>query len=218
MFRWLEGPGRVFKNPLPGSTNYLNAYDMAGNLVRAVKAGIQNVNKNASETKDEVAEDTQAASEGRKPLSEKLQEERKAARSKEKEVGLPPEKAEDLIPFPLNPLFRSHPVLSEELKDEIYKRVIDDKKSVRDVSAALGVEMKRVGAVVRLKAVEKVWEEEVYTPARPFVFSLRSIPLAYSMMRQTKSISLEDLHRGYQTINYNSLMIHIRSGHHFAES
>jgi len=32
-----------------------------------------------------------------------------------------------------------------------------DGKSVREVSAELGVEMSRVGAVVRLKEIEKEW-------------------------------------------------------------
>lgn len=162
MFRWLNGPGRVFKDPLPGSTNYLNAYDAGGNLIRAESKDSPNSQRSVSDKKDEVAEDAEAAAGGRKPLAEKLREERRAARSQD--VGLPPETAEDLIPFPLNPLFRSHRVLSEELKDEIYKRVMDEKRSIRDVSAALGVEMRRVGAVVRLKAVEKRWEHEVYTP------------------------------------------------------
>ncbi|KAL1957738.1 hypothetical protein VTO42DRAFT_5581 [Malbranchea cinnamomea] len=35
MFEWLNGPGAVFKNPLPGSTNYLSAYDRQGKLLRA---------------------------------------------------------------------------------------------------------------------------------------------------------------------------------------
>lgn len=65
------------------------------------------------------------------------------------------------MPFPLNRQFRSQAVLSEELKDAIFKMVMEDGKSVRDASAALGVEMRRVAAVVRLKAVEKDWETKV---------------------------------------------------------
>jgi hypothetical protein len=66
------------------------------------------------------------------------------------------------IPFPLNPAFRSHPVLSEELKEEIYQRIVGSGRSVRSVSAELGVSLERVAAVVRLKAVEKQWIEEVW--------------------------------------------------------
>ena len=78
-------------------------------------------------------------------------------------VPLPKETAEDLMPFPMNRQFRSQAVLSEELKNAIYERVVVQGKSVRNVSAALGVEMRRVGAVVRLKAVEKEWETKVYS-------------------------------------------------------
>ena len=74
---------------------------------------------------------------------------------------IPIENQEDMRPFPTNTLFKSEAVLSEELKDEIYKRVVVDKVSVRRVSADLHVEMRRVGAVVRLKVVEKAWEEKV---------------------------------------------------------
>lgn len=65
------------------------------------------------------------------------------------------------VPFPLNHAFRSHPVLSEELKEEIYSRVMEGGNSVRAVSAGLGVSLERVAAVARLKAVEKEWIKEV---------------------------------------------------------
>ena len=74
---------------------------------------------------------------------------------------LPPETARDWAPFPLNRAFISQPVLSDELCEEIWLRVMKDEKTVREVSAELGVEMRRVGAVVRLKEVEKEWERLV---------------------------------------------------------
>jgi Eukaryotic mitochondrial regulator protein len=74
---------------------------------------------------------------------------------------LPPETARDWAPFPLNRTFISQPVLSDELREEIWLRVMKDEKTVREVSAELGVEMRRVGAVVRLKEVEKEWERLV---------------------------------------------------------
>lgn len=60
-------------------------------------------------------------------------------------------------PFPLNRNFVSQPMLSDDLREDIWKRIMQDGQSVRDVSAALGVEMRRVAAVVRLKEVEKEW-------------------------------------------------------------
>ncbi len=178
MFRWLTGPGSVFKDPLPGSTNYLNAYDTAGNLLRAknmptaatgadktrpqIEQGEkeERFDENREKNEDEVAQDEASAGRKRTPLSEKLVKEREAAKATER-VGVPKEKSVDLMPFPMNSRFRSHPILSEELRDEIYNRITEEKKSVRDVSAALGVEMRRVAAVVRLKAIEKQWEKGV---------------------------------------------------------
>jgi hypothetical protein len=63
----------------------------------------------------------------------------------------------DHSPFPLNRNFVSQPILSEQMRENIWKRIMQDGQSVRDVSATLGVEMRRVAAVVRLKEVEKEW-------------------------------------------------------------
>lgn len=133
MFRWLNGPGAVFKSPLPGSTNYLNAYDKEGTLIRTKRS--------ARPADDAAGHSEQKNLAGDQPI--------------------PMETSEDLMPFPLNRQFRSQPVLSEELKDEIYKRIATDGQSLQVVSAELEVEMRRVGAVVRLKSVEKQWVEQV---------------------------------------------------------
>ena len=145
MYRWLNGPGSVFRNPLPGSTNYLNAYDANGRLIRVSEV-------RESEKTEEGEESTL------------LGEESGAKDGSKNFAGgqpIPRETADDLVPFPLNKEFRSQSVLSEELKDEIYKRVAQKGKSVKVVSAEMGVEMSRVGAVVRLKSVEKEWVEAV---------------------------------------------------------
>jgi len=81
---------------------------------------------------------------------------------------IPRESADDMIPFPLNKEFRSQPVLSEELKDEIFRRITQEGKSVKVVSAELGVEISRVGAVVRLKSVEQNWVEKGKPLAAPY--------------------------------------------------
>ena len=64
-------------------------------------------------------------------------------------------------PFPLNQNFVSESILSEELRNEIYDRVVNQKKSVRAVSVDLGVDMRRVGAVVRLVELEKRQKQQV---------------------------------------------------------
>ena len=71
----------------------------------------------------------------------------------------------DLRPFPLNPHFVSQSILSEPLRQEVWKRVQVDEKSVREVSVELGVEMRRVGAVVRLVEVENRMKAEVRFPS-----------------------------------------------------
>lgn len=111
MFAWLEGPGESFRHHLPGSTNYLSAYDKRGKLLRQ-------------------GENT-------------------------------PETAQDLRPFPLNLHFTSESILSESLREEVWRRVMVERKSVRTVSVELGIEMRRVGAVVRLVELERRMRQEV---------------------------------------------------------
>ena len=181
MFRWINGAGAVFRHPLPGSTNYLNAYDVSGNLLRASRR-------------------PEARSEQNEDASAPLPEDEGAAHDTEEsnpanEVSIPREYREDLIPFPLNKNFRSQPVLSEELREEIWERVTVQGKSVRLVSAELGVEMSRVGAVVRLKSVEKQWIQKVCQSNSD---SLVSFLLLHYVMRLQNSISLEDFTHGYQ--------------------
>lgn len=125
MFAWLEGPGESFRHPLPGSTNYLSAYDRRGKLLRE-------------------GEDTK-------------------------------ESREDLHPFPLNTFFVSEPILSEALRTEIWRRVVQEGKSVRTVSVELGVEMRRVGAVVRLMQLEKRMREEGKPLALPYARAVHAM-------------------------------------------
>lgn len=76
-------------------------------------------------------------------------------------------------PFPNNRNFISESVLSEDLRNEVYKRVIQQKKSLRAVSVELGIDMKRIGAVVRLVELERRQRSQVCE-----IFS--SVPTLYS--------------------------------------
>ncbi|KAI9832134.1 MAG: hypothetical protein M1819_004485 [Sarea resinae] len=140
MFRWLQGPGQNFYEPLPGSTNYLSAYDVSGRLIRT-----------RDYDRPEGGADVSRSSE------------------------LPKETSNDLRPFPLNNAFRSHRILSDELREEIYRRVAVVGKSVKVVSAELGVEMNRVGAVVRLKTIEKDWEKKGKKFPKPYARAVLSM-------------------------------------------
>ena len=64
-------------------------------------------------------------------------------------------------PFPLNPLFRSQPVLDEPTRDLIWTKVVDRGEPIKSVSAEMGVDVRRIAAVVRLKGVEKEWKQQV---------------------------------------------------------
>ena len=90
---------------------------------------------------------------------------------------LPPETAEDLRPFPLNQYFRSQPVLSEDLREAIYQRVKRDGATVSLASVEFGVSNERVGAVVRLKQMEKEWVAQVC------LHNFLTVPFPFDMMR-----------------------------------
>lgn len=76
-----------------------------------------------------------------------------------------------MTPYPLNRVFKSQPVLSDKMREEIYQRVQIQGHSVRQVSAELAVSLERVAAVVRLKAVEKEWIDNVSVALFFFFFS-----------------------------------------------
>ncbi|KAK7731115.1 hypothetical protein SLS53_008834 [Cytospora paraplurivora] len=61
-------------------------------------------------------------------------------------------------PFPSNPAFISQPVLSEEAREMIWQKVMVNWEGIKAVSAELGVDQRRVAAVVRMKEVEKDWQ------------------------------------------------------------
>ncbi|KAF3940443.1 hypothetical protein ABW19_dt0204744 [Dactylella cylindrospora] len=65
----------------------------------------------------------------------------------------------NIIPFPTNPTYKVHPVISTEYREQIYQR-IKAGRSVRRVSAELNCELERVAAVARLKEIENMWNAE----------------------------------------------------------
>lgn len=64
-------------------------------------------------------------------------------------------------PFPNNPLFRSQPVLDDHTRELIWRYIMQNGRSIKDVSAEMGVDVRRVAAVVRLKELERDWESSV---------------------------------------------------------
>ncbi|KAI4650937.1 hypothetical protein J4E93_003294 [Alternaria ventricosa] len=185
-YEWLNGPGRQLKEPIPDSTNYLGAYDKYGNLVRAgpgwrrdggAKAAASTEAEQAgaeAKAEETTAKATPAGQESLDALDAAIQsgaaEEKDTKKPKEADDDskLPPETAEDLRPFPLNQYFRSQPVLSEDLREAIWRRVKKDGATVSLASVEFGVSNERVGAVVRLKQMEKEWIAQGKTLALPY--------------------------------------------------
>jgi hypothetical protein len=83
---------------------------------------------------------------------------------------IPPASGSDLKPFPRSDSFVSQPVTSEALREAVWEKIMKHGLSVKEVSIELGVEMSRVGAIVRLKEVEKEWQRQV-----SFIISLYSL-------------------------------------------
>ena len=149
----------------------MSAYDKYGKLLRTARRGKRDT-ENVTETEEVIPVEAEAEVQ-RQEEEEGLDEEerqtrfeqRAAARERKAEVenrgGLPKERPSDLRPFPLNHQFRSQPVLSENLREEIYRQVVEKKMEISTVSAAFSVDLRRVAAVVRLKTIEKQWLEEV---------------------------------------------------------
>jgi len=142
-FRWLGTQGQNFLNPLPNSTNYLSAYNAAGQLKRVVEAASDRAERSRQSGGTSNSNDNNESGGGNS------------------NGELPPETVRDLRPFPMNPAFVSQPVLSEEMREKIWERIMKKGQSVREVSASLGVEMSRIGAVVRLMEIEKEWQRIV---------------------------------------------------------
>lgn len=135
MLSWLHGPGAVFEQPLKGSTNYLGAYDKSGTLIRG-RSGATSGRNESEESQDSKNDKASESAEG------------------EEKGAVAAETLNDLVPFPLNPYFRSEAVLSEDLRSEIYRRMKELGQTVREVSVSLSVTMERCAAVYRMKEIE----------------------------------------------------------------
>ncbi|KAJ5099495.1 hypothetical protein N7532_006496 [Penicillium argentinense] len=100
-------------------------------------------------------------------------------------------------PFPNNPNFVSESILSEELRNEVYVRVIEKKKSPRAVSVELGIDMNRIAAVVRLVELERRQREKGKSLALPYARAVHEMvpttPLAPAGERQTYHEPINDL-------------------------
>jgi hypothetical protein len=169
MQAWLATVGKNFKNP-PSEPTYLGQFhpitgkrsqpstgshdERRGDRSRAGQDADAEEEGNEDEEIDE-DEEGQDMSDDSKRLEEAAVDSPKGGRrgnaSKQKK----------LYPFTRNKHFVSESILSEELRMEVWRRVQQGRKSVRQVSVELGIDMRRVGAVVRLVELEKRMRAEV---------------------------------------------------------
>jgi hypothetical protein len=153
--------------PRPDRTpNYLGSINREGPGDKAFNAsaaarGQEGAPTEEPKKEEEENEDSQTFD----PNEEERKEaEKKSDSSRNKDTRTkPPRRLEkrELTPFPLNQHFMSQPVLSEEFREIIYLKVTEEKMSVRSVSAEYGVSMERIGAVVRMKQMERDWVQQV---------------------------------------------------------
>lgn len=146
----------------------MSAYDKDGKLLRARRTQ----REDEDEMDDEQLEQSEEEIE-RQEIEQGLSDEQRARNAAKRESrrgqlgdrarreGIPKEGPMDLRPYPLNKNFVSQPVLSEELREELYQLVAAKKLRPEDVAAAFRVDVRRVAAVVRLKTIEKQWMQEV---------------------------------------------------------
>ncbi|KAK1065687.1 hypothetical protein LTR74_007725 [Friedmanniomyces endolithicus] len=186
MYDWLKGPGKVFRKPLRGSTNYLSAYNKTGDLVRVRKDNRDDRTKPS----EGIEEDETAASE-RDLNDQSLTDDDRDMRAREREMarqtrkaeddeteargGVPRERSVDMRPYPLNQHFTSQPVLSEALREQLYVQVAVEERDLSSVAASFGVDIRRVAAAVRLKTIEKQWEDEGKPLAKPYSDAILSM-------------------------------------------
>lgn len=180
MQEWLNGPGKAFREPLQNSTNYMSAYDRQGNLLRGKRPrNPRDMQEDPSKPEEVIPEEEEAALQAKQRADNmeeyEIQEQfekRAMARAKnaalESRGGIPPERLGDMRPYPLNHVFRSERVLSEELREAIYNQVVARGTDISTVSAMFSIDVRRVAAVVRLKSIEKQWVSEGKQLAKPY--------------------------------------------------
>ncbi|KAI1632421.1 eukaryotic mitochondrial regulator protein-domain-containing protein [Biscogniauxia mediterranea] len=108
--------------------------------------------------------------------------------------SLSPGTAPGLHPFPINPSFRSHPVLDENAREMVWNKVMQEGEPIKAVSAEFGIDINRVAAIVRLKEVEKDWIAKDKKLARPYARAILS-------MLPTKSLGSRFQNEPFEPIN-----------------
>ncbi|KAI6089361.1 eukaryotic mitochondrial regulator protein-domain-containing protein [Hypoxylon rubiginosum] len=99
----------------------------------------------------------------------------------------------DNRPFPLNPQFISEPVLDDKAREMIWEKVMREGETIKAVSAELGVDIRRVAAVVRLKEVEKDWVAKGKKLAKPYARAVLSMLPTHSFRVGQQNMPFEPI-------------------------
>ncbi|PNP41825.1 hypothetical protein TGAMA5MH_06220 [Trichoderma gamsii] len=119
-------------------------------------------------------------------------------------------------PFPLNPLFRSQPVLDETTRELIWDKVIMRGEALKAVSAEMGVDVRRVAAVVRLKEVEKQWEREGKKLAVPYAKAVMNMLPKTSYREGEKNLPHEPVNEIHvHKLTMQQLFVPVSESRHF---
>ncbi|KAJ3474629.1 hypothetical protein NLG97_g9757 [Lecanicillium saksenae] len=59
--------------------------------------------------------------------------------------------------FPSNPLYRSEPVVNDTTRRLIYERATKEGQALKAIAAEMGLDVRRVAAIVRLKEAQRQW-------------------------------------------------------------
>jgi Eukaryotic mitochondrial regulator protein len=148
MRQWIDTEGQAYRRPAPdGGPNYLKRRGGAGRR------------KDDSEEMDDDESHALELESQRDAVDAALEVEMKVLDGEDfmRKLGTNQGLAQKWPqkPFELNPYFVSLPVLSEMLKEAIYKYVLVDGHDVRNASEHFRVSVERIAAVVRMKQIER---------------------------------------------------------------
>ncbi|KAM3427455.1 hypothetical protein NHJ13734_008976 [Beauveria thailandica] len=79
------------------------------------------------------------------------------------------------VPFPNNPLFRSEKVVGDSTRRLIYQRAMKDGQALKAIAAEMGLDVRRVAAIVRLKEVQKQWTDSGKKLATPYAKAVHGL-------------------------------------------
>jgi Eukaryotic mitochondrial regulator protein len=169
LFNWLNNVGAEFKIPRADRTpSYLGSIKADGRTESAFNASVAAKGQEGGAPTEEPKKDEDSKTSDSEAFDPNEAEREEAEKRSDSYKNKKPSREEPrkvpwrtLMPFPLNQNFKSEPVLSEEFREIIYLKVVEEKMPVRSVSAEYGVSMERVGAVVRMKQMERDWVQQV---------------------------------------------------------